>query len=280
MRLSQLATLTFPCRLGAFIGIILVLWLPLALPIYLLSGQAPGVGLGLMLLLYGGLLGWIGIWGQQVHLKYQVYKYYGLERSLGNLLALLVGLGTGVGVILLLFTSAAAWGWLSWQPLPANFYQLVLSGLGLGLAVALAEELLFRGWLLDELERDYSARRALWLSSLIFAIAHYLKPLAELLPLVPQFLGLVLLGLNLVWAKRLWQGRLGMAVGLHAGLVWGYYAINVGNLVVYSGQVPAWVTGLGNNPLAGLWGLSCLSLLLGVQILLYRRGQPITQTLL
>jgi len=78
----------------------------------------------------------------------------------------------------------------------------------------------------------------------------------------------VLLGLALVWAKQstrtlVWsvsslchhQGRLGLPIGLHGGLVCGYYVVNVGNLVAYSGQVPEWVTGLNSNPLAGVMGL-------------------------
>jgi threonine/homoserine efflux transporter RhtA len=76
---------------------------------------------------------------------------------------------------------------------------------------------------------------------------------------MPQFAGLVLLGLALVWAKQSRHGRLGLAIGLHAGLVWGNYIINAGQLVQYSGQVPAWVTGIDKNPLAGMMGLLFLS---------------------
>jgi hypothetical protein len=50
-------------------------------------------------------------------------------------------------------------------------------------------------------------------------------------------------------------------MGLHAGLVGGYYIVNVGQLMQYSGQVPEWVTGIDGNPLAGLMGLGFLSLL-------------------
>jgi hypothetical protein len=54
---------------------------------------------------------------------------------------------------------------------------------------------------------------------------------------------------------------LGFPIGLHGGLVWGYYIINVGELVKYSGQVPDWVTGVNNNPLQGVMGVLLMSVL-------------------
>ncbi|WP_424405930.1 hypothetical protein [Microcoleus sp.] len=57
------------------------------------------------------------------------------------------------------------------------------------------------------------------------------------------------------------KDRLDLSIGLHAGLVWGYYIINIGELVRYSGSVPDWVTGINGNPLAGAVGLLFLSVL-------------------
>jgi len=82
----------------------------------------------------------------------------------------------------------------------------------------------------------------------------------------PQFPGLLLLGLILVGGKRSRQNRLGLSIGFHAGLVWGYYMINVGKLIIYSGSVPDWVTGVNGNPLAGAIGLLFLgTLVLGMR---------------
>jgi len=132
------------------------------------------------------------------------------------------------------------------------------------MALGTAEELLFRGWLWDELRRDYSFRISLGVNTLIFATLHFLKPLEAMVKSLPQFPGLVLLGLILIWAKQRSQGKLGLSIGLHAGLVWGYYLINVGNLVTYTGVVPDWVTGVGKNPLAGLVGLGFLGVTAGI----------------
>jgi hypothetical protein len=50
-------------------------------------------------------------------------------------------------------------------------------------------------------------------------------------------------------------------MGLHGGLVWGYYILNVGELVKYSDTVPTWITGIDRNPLAGVMGILFLILL-------------------
>jgi hypothetical protein len=55
--------------------------------------------------------------------------------------------------------------------------------------------------------------------------------------------------------KQWRRGRLGLPIGLHSGLVCGYYIINVGNLINYTGRVPDWVTGVNKNPLEGIIGI-------------------------
>jgi hypothetical protein len=138
---------------------------------------------------------------------------------------------------------------------------VILEGLISALGIGLAEEFVFRGWLLDELQRDYSPNTSLWADGMIFAVLHFLKPLSEMMLTLPGFPGRLLLGLTLVWSKRTRSGLLGLPIGLHAGLVWGYYIINVGQLVQYSGQVSPWITGIEGDPLAGFMGLLFLSVL-------------------
>jgi uncharacterized protein len=67
--------------------------------------------------------------------------------------------------------------------------------------------------------------------------------------------------LKLVLKGEASKDRLGLSIGFHTGIVWGYYIINVGELVRYSGSVPDWVTGINGNPLAGAIGLLFLSVL-------------------
>lgn len=238
---------------------LLLLWLPLAVPIYWLERDPNWVSILTIVLLYGEFIILVWLWGKQVYRQPHVLKHYGLARTRRNGLDLLHGLSIGSIALLSLFGLEGWLGWLTWQ-LPTVFLpRLILEGLIVALGVGFAEELLFRGWLLDELQRDYRPRIALWVNSFLFALLHFTKPLAAIYHTWPQFPALLLLGLTLVWAKRSRCSRLGLPIGLHAGLLWGYYIINVGQLVQYSGRVPNWVTGVDRNPLAGIMGLLFLS---------------------
>jgi hypothetical protein len=104
----------------------------------------------------------------------------------------------------------------------------------------------------------------LWGSAGVFAIAHFLKPLGEMIRTLPVFPGLVLLAATLIWAKRSRYGRLGKSIGLHGGLVWGYYIFNVGGLIEYHDGVSPWITGVDGNPLGGLCGIILLFVLAGL----------------
>lgn len=187
----------------------------------------------------------------------QWWKYWGL--------AFLVGT---IGV-LLLYALQLALGWGVWVP-PTNsekVFRHLWEGFLVGVGVGIAEELVFRGWLLFELEQDYGPSIALWVNAFLFAIAHYFRPIAAIIETWPQFVGLLLLGLTLVWARRIPakskqfnapKTLLGAAAGLHGGLVWANYQVDVNDLVLATGKIPEWVTGIGGNPLAGLLGVGLL----------------------
>ncbi|MBE9180789.1 CPBP family intramembrane metalloprotease [Oculatella sp. LEGE 06141] len=254
---------------------LLALWLPLVGVIHWLVTDQNTVSIIVMALLFVEFLCLLHWWSRHVYGTPSLLQQYGLVWTRQNAKDLVEGLGIGAISLLSLFLLQGILGWISWQPLSLGLIQIGLEGLMVALGVALGEELIFRGWLLDELQRDYRLTTALWASSLAFAVLHYIKPFEQMLQSAPQFFGLVLLGLTLVWAKRSTsnkqslaaQGRLGLPIGLHAGLVWGYYIINVGELVDYSGRVPEWVTGIDRNPLAGGIGV----LFLGVLALCMRR---------
>jgi membrane protease YdiL (CAAX protease family) len=259
INVSRLATSPIFVRVGCFILALLVLWLPFALTIYLFVSDDNLASILPMVLLYAEFIFLLRWWGKNVYRQTNALPYYGLEFSRKNLVGLIRGLAIGFISVQMLFLVQGLLGWLFFVPPNDSMVDFVLGGLVLSLAVALAEELLFRGWLLDELQRDYQPHTALWASGIIFAVLHFIRPLEAILNTWTQFLGLIVLGVTLVWAKRWGGGRLGTPIGLHGGLVWGYYIINTGDLVVYSGQVPEWMTGINNNPLAGLMGLVFLS---------------------
>ncbi|BAU15942.1 abortive infection protein (plasmid) [Leptolyngbya sp. NIES-3755] len=272
----RIARYPAPVRLAIFVIALLVLWLPIAIPVYWIWGTGNTVSIITVLALYFEFIWLLWLWGRNVHQITQPLRHHGLLRTRQNGLELIKGLGVGVVSLFCLFWIEGAIGWINWQPMPQNLLRLILEGLLVALGVGLAEELLFRGWLVDELQWNYRSQIALWISSTVYASLHFIKPWTEILRTLPSFPGLLLLGLTLGWARQLHQGRLGSAIGLHAGLVWGYYIINVGNWVRYLDRVPAWVTGIDRNPLAGGMGLLFLSLI-AVGLRLKNQSRMFTQ---
>lgn len=263
-----------PVRVIAFLGLAVALWWPIAWPFYRLSsqGRLPGGDLIPTAMLYLVFLALLPQWQRRVHGLRQPWQTIGFtgRRRLGWGFG--VGLGIGILSIVALGMIQLGLGWAvpNAEAIAKEPWVAIVGGGALtAVAVGWSEEVLFRGWLLGELERGLSPRVALVANSFIFAIAHFIKPLAVMLQMLPQFLGLFLLGMTLGWARRVVSApaprttSLGLAVGLHSGLVWMYYVLNVGQLLQPTDRVPAWVTGLDGNPLAGLLGIT---LLLGLAV--------------
>ncbi|MGF1499331.1 MAG: lysostaphin resistance A-like protein [Elainellaceae cyanobacterium] len=261
--LGAIAPCPAPTRIGGFLVLLAIAWIPFYIVISALIIDANTASIATMAVLFWEFLLLLQIWGRWVHGLSRPLQYYGLGRGRRNLFELLQGLTLGMLSLLSLFGLQALLGWVDW-PMPSfarssDLFRIVLEGLVVALGVGLGEELVFRGWLLDECDRDYAPAAALWASSLTFAVLHFIRPLDEMIRTFPQFPGLVLLGLALVWGKRSHRGCLGFPIGLHAGLVWGYYVVNVGNLVIYQASRPEWLSGIDQNPLAGGLGLVLLS---------------------
>lgn len=151
-------------------------------------------------------------------------------------------------VAVLLISGQAHWRGVIGPAEAANALVLLL-------AVGLAEELLFRGWLWGELELLMPAPRALLLQAALFALVHPWYRTAGL-GAVGLLGGLVLLALALALQRRADGGALWGAVGLHGGLVGGWFALQAG-LVELAGNVPDWLEGPGGpqpNPIGGVLG--------------------------
>jgi len=174
--------------------------------------------------------------------------------------ALLRGLIKALMLLGLVAAGLAVAGQLSWMPrLTAP---LVLNVLLLGLGVGFAEELLFRGWLMGELTLLLGKQRALWLQAAVFSLVHtrFNLPPLQLLGLLA---GLLLLGLALGLQRRADGGLLWGAIGLHGGLVGGWFLL-VQGLVQVNTTAPSWLIGPA-NPIGGLLGWLGLGLLVLVR---------------
>jgi membrane protease YdiL (CAAX protease family) len=270
LNLGFIAHYPAPLRLGIFVLTLLLIWLPFTVPIYWLETDANKINILTLSLLYIEFIFLLKYWGKHIYKQPQLLRSYGLEISWPNCQFFFKGLTIGLLSLFTLFLLQGILGWVVWQPPPNELLRYILEGLLVACGLGFAEELLFRGWLLDELERDYKPNVALWVSSLIFALLHFIKPVAEIIRTLPEFPALFLLGLILVWAKRSTvrnspnqtvkkkPALLGMPMGFHAGLIWGYYIINVGELVADAGKVPPVIVSV-DRPLAGIMGLLFLS---------------------
>ena len=247
-------------RLLCFVGVLAILWLPLAIPLsWLLKGDPNLATIVVMGLLFVELLWLWNLWGRLVYQEVRIFDRYGMVVSRKNATELFKGLAIGFCLCLSLFIVEAWLGWITIVSPQVSLIKIVLEGLISALGIALAEELLFRGWLLDELRRDYQPNTCVWSGALIFALAHFIKPIDEIIRTAVTFPALVLLGISLIIAKSRHSNRLGICIGIHGGLVWGYYIVNVAELIQYSDRVPIWVTGIDNNPIASIMGLIFLS---------------------
>ena len=141
------------------------------------------------------------------------------------------------------------------------------------LGVGFAEELLFRGWLMGELELLAGPRRALSFQARLFALVHPWyrffdqADLPHGLAVLALIVGLILLGTVLGLQRKVDGGLLWGAIGLHGGLVGGWFALHSGLLEI-APDAPAWLIGPGGdaaNPIGGVVGLACLLLLLVIR---------------
>lgn len=186
----------------------------------------------------------------------QSFADYGWIGNFSILYSLLLGFGWGVLSLVFVFGCQLYFGLCELKlSNPESVPSTLISIMLVALLVGAVEELVFRGFLLTQLEQVYSIWIAAIISSLIFAILHLVWERQETLPQLP---GLWLMGMVLVLARFADNGSLGLAWGLHAGWVWSIASIDTLNLVNYTDNNLDWVTGKNKKPLAGVAGISCM----------------------
>ena len=264
-------------RVLAFFGIWLGLWLPIAIPLALWLKWKPTQPIGLAqklpLLASLYLLVPLVLWGIARLETNSVFgapffnapfANYGLWQ-ISTLRSLGMGLALGALGLLGLLGVQIKLGWLSWQPpLPIDRLSIARTlglTLLLGLWVGLTEELVFRGFLLNQVQQAPAWTISAWLAgaivSLIFALLHLVWEGQENLPQLP---GLWLMGLVLVIARWSDRDALGLAWGLHAGWIWAIGSLEAIQATSATGQVSPWLTGQGGKPIAGVMGILALLL--------------------
>jgi len=151
---------------------------------------------------------------------------------------------------------------------------ILINSLLLIFGVGIAEELIFRGWLLEELRNQFGIKKALIFQSSIFSIVHigFNLPLWQMSCIL---FGLFLLGIFLAFLRLKNENSLWGCIGLHGGLVGGWFLVNNG-LFEIPKDVPIWLVGPGNintNPLGGFWGISLLLFLCILYFFILKKNQ-------
>ena len=180
-----------------------------------------------------------------------------VEKEGNRLSYFLKGLLYSVILLSLILIPIISNEWGNW--LGMFSYKVLLNCLLLIVGIGFAEELVFRGWLLEELKIQYGFKKAIILQALIFSIAHvgFNLPFWQMLSIL---LGLFLLGILLSLLRIKDNNSLWGCAGLHGGLVGIWFLTNNG-LFDISKEAPGWLVGYGianTNPLGGFYGITLL----------------------
>ena len=128
---------------------------------------------------------------------------------------LYLGLGLGAGLIALGFLILFILGYLSVDGFSFPLGSIILY-LILFVVVSLHEEIMMRGYILNNLMQSMNRYVALSLSSLVFMTIHLLNPNVSFLSVVNLFLAGIVLGIYYIHKSNLW-----LPIGMH--LTWNFF---------------------------------------------------------
>ena len=159
-------------------------------------------------------------------------------------------------------------------------FKTLLNSILLIISIVLAEEIIFRGWLLEEMVLLFGLKRGIIFQSAIFSFAHYRSDIG-FLSLIPFFSGLFLFGLVLTLRRTIDRGSLWGCVGLHGGLVGIWYLVDSG-MIAFSFDTPYYFLGPSEymiNPISSVIGIAILIIIVFFQRrLLARTGRFLVST--
>ena len=217
-------------------------------------------------------------------LDYRSFRSLGLQIDLNTLSDLAVGFLIPGLLMALIFLVEYAAGWTqfqgwSWQTIGVRQSLFgLLGGLVFFIVVGVNEEILSRGYQLQNLIEGLNLHWALFLSSSIFALLHAMNPSSSLISTLGLLAAGYFLAYGWVRTRKLW-----LPIGLHIG--WNFFEGNVFgfpvsgldtfHLILQTPSGPELITGGAFGPEAGLIVLPAM--LLGAWLIrLYTRGRVAT----
>ena len=135
----------------------------------------------------------------------------------------------------------------------------LLNAILLIISIVLAEEIIFRGWLMEEMVLLFGLKRGIIFQSAIFSLAHFRSDIG-LVALIPFLAGLFLFGLVLTLRRYRDNGSLLGCIGLHGGLVSIWYLFDSG-MIIFSIDTPYYLLGPSRNmvnPIGSIIGIIML----------------------
>lgn len=247
-------------KVFTFLGVWAAIWLPIALLVLRSIDWKPSeplipkqklILLASLYIIVPGIIKW------KINIESLSWAELGLYPISHILWYLLWGLILSLGSLIIVFSIESIFNLINWQW--QNLKQIIpltIPILLLSLLISLVEELVFRGYILSTLLVDNSLLIAALVSSLIFAFLHLIWERNQTMPQIP---GLWIMGMVLVAARIVGDQSLYLAIGLHAGWIWGLTCIDSAELLTYKHQ-SHWFTGVHQQPLAGIAGILCLAI--------------------
>jgi membrane protease YdiL (CAAX protease family) len=176
----------------------------------------------------------IVVWGMRRLVDRRSFVSLGLTlRGYGSHLA--QGMAWGVGLIVFGFVVLLATGALAIDPEHETIGALVfLSYLGILIVVSVNEELLIRGYVLDNLMASMNRWVALFVSALLFTLHHVFNANISALTLLNLALAGMVLGVYYIHRRNLWFG-----IGMH--LTWNLFQGPVLGFEVSGLQTPSMI---------------------------------------
>lgn len=263
-------------RVLGFVGMALVLWSPIVIPMLPTIVQCwttktlnSIVEYACIAGLYVAITILVVLWGKRIRGYENPLQQYGLElTSASRVHDLCKGLVGGIMIVLCIHSVNAFLGYaqLSLPRLPSpsqgalallnsygNMLFLAIRGAMTAIGIATVEELLFRSWLAEEVAADLGYYRAIVISGLAFSLSQ------RSLPSVPGFL---LLSLALFGMKQRTQGNLAAPIGMRAGIMTTNFILQTGGFLTYWPSTPLWLANAHPwHPFEGAVGLGSCAIL-------------------
>ncbi|XP_065019059.1 uncharacterized protein LOC135644974 isoform X2 [Musa acuminata AAA Group] len=254
----------------------LVLWSPVVVPLLPMLVQSwttrtsnKFAEYACVLGLYASSMILVVLWGKRIRGYDNPLEQYGLDFTAPRALGFMKGLVGGMAIVMSVHSINGLLGYASlacpsFSPLfradPVlllkSFVNMLLKGVrGIITAagIALAEELLFRSWLLEEVAVDLGYYRAIVISGIAFSLIH------GSLPSVPGFL---LLSLALFGIKQRSQDKIYIPIGIRSGIMFTNFTLQTGGLIRYKLGTPPWLISTHPlHPFDGVVGLGVCVLL-------------------